>query len=462
VCRSLIVEQVARIIDHRVKELFPDGAVVRAELLRDGDDPSRLTVRVLVPASEDLAAWAAVHRERMEELREELSLRLPSARLLEFTSDAPDAAVISIPDDGSLAAEQLSSRDITVKALALLRENYVFPELAGQVAAAVETRLAAGEYDSLDEITLTDLLTGHLQEASGDKHLGVRLGGGPGPGRGPGRRAGGPDGADRTEREDGEPPDHEARRLKMRQMGRLDNFGIHRVERLDGNIGYLDLRRMPMPENAGPAIAAAMELVCGTYALIIDLRRNGGGSPQGVTFWCSYLLPEEPVHLNDIFHADTGETRQFWSLPYLPGSRYLDRPVYVLTSSRTFSGGEDLCYTLQALGRAEVIGETTGGGAHPTRPFPISAAVHIAIPFARSINPVTGTNWQGTGVIPDTPVPADQAYGAAYVKALRHVTGLRDVPPPVADEARDALAALTAVADLNPAGPAAGVPSGSD
>jgi C-terminal processing protease CtpA/Prc len=233
-------------------------------------------------------------------------------------------------------------------------------------------------------------------------------------------------------------------RLKMRQMGRLDNFGIHRVERLDGNIGYLDLRRMPLPENAGPAIAAAMELVGGTYALIIDMRRNGGGSPGGVTVWCSYLLPENPVHLNDIFSADTGETRQFWSLPYLPGSRYLDKPVYALTSSRTFSGGEDLCYTLQALGRAEVIGETTGGGAHPTRPFPVSAAVHIAIPFARSINPVTGTNWQGTGVIPDTQVPADEAYPAAYAKALRHVTQLREVPPPIADEARDALAALAA------------------
>ncbi|MGH3212017.1 MAG: S41 family peptidase, partial [Trebonia sp.] len=231
--------------------------------------------------------------------------------------------------------------------------------------------------------------------------------------------------------------------LKMRQMGRLDNFGIHRVERLDGNIGYLDLRRMPMPENAGPAIAAAMELVGGTYALIIDLRRNGGGHPNGVAFWCSYLFPEEPVHLNDIFSADTGETRQFWTLPYVPGTRYLDRPVYVLISSRTFSGGEDLCYTLQALGRAELIGETTGGGAHPTRGFPISAAVHIAVPFARSINPVTGTNWQGTGVVPDSAVPADQAYDAAYAKALAHVAGLGDIPPPIADEARDALAALT-------------------
>jgi hypothetical protein len=451
------VEQIGRVLNHRVKDIFPDGAVVRAELLRDSDHPGQLTARVFIPATEDPAAWAVRHREQVAELRGELSLRLPSARILEFTSDAPDAAVISVPDDGSLAAEQLASPDIVARALALLRENYVFPELAEQVAAAVETRLAAGEYDNLDEIALTELLTSHLQEASGDKHLRMGLGGGPLPGGpgpglpgpglpgpglpGPGRRAGGP-GGDRAEPGDGEPVDHEAKRLKMRQMGRLDNFGIHRVERLDGNIGYLELRRMPLPENAGPAIAAAMELVGGTYALIIDMRRNGGGSPGGVTVWCSYLLPENPVHLNDIFHADTGETRQFWSLPYLPGSRYLDKPVYVLTSSRTFSGGEDLSYTLQALGRAEVIGETTGGGAHPTRPFPVSAAVHIAIPFARSINPVTGTNWQGTGVIPDTQVPADEAYPAAYAKALRHVTQLREVPPPIADEARDALAAL--------------------
>ena len=120
----------------------------------------------------------------------------------------------------------------------------------------------------------------------------------------------------------------------MRQMGRLDNFGIRRVERLDGNVGYIDLRRMAVPANAGPAIAAAMELVAGTYALIIDLRHNGGGAPEGVVFWCSYLFDGEPTHLNDIFHADTGETRQFWALPYVPGTRYPDQPVYVLTSER--------------------------------------------------------------------------------------------------------------------------------
>jgi Peptidase family S41/N-terminal domain of Peptidase_S41 in eukaryotic IRBP len=450
------IDQIERVLNHELKERFAGGAVQRGVLLQHGDDPAigpgQLMVRVFIPApgpSEDyeqvLAAWQDAHRAGMEELRHELSLRLPAARLLEFTFDDPGAATprLMMPDDGSLAAEQMSGREIVTKALSLLRANYVFPELAEQAAIAVEARLAAGDYDDLDEITLTELVTSHLQEITGDKHLRMRLGGGPGPGPGsPGPDRGGP-----GPRPGGaEPMDHEARRLAMRQMGRLDNFGIHRVERLDGNIGYLDVRRVAVPANAGPAISAAMELVAGTYALIIDLRHNGGGSPEGVVFWCSYLLAEQPTHLNDIFHADTGETRQFWALPYVPGTRYVDRPVYVLTSGHTFSGGEDFCYTLQALGRAELIGETTGGGAHPTRGFPISPAVGIGIPFARSVNPITGTNWQGTGVVPDIAVPEAEAYEVAYARALRHVLALDDLFPPIEDEARDALAGLPATA----------------
>jgi len=434
--------QIERVINHNLKERLGAGVVQRAVLLEYGDDPAiepgQLMVRVFVPAPDEpadyertLAAWQDTNQAGMDEMRRQLSLRLPSARLLEFTFEnaGPDAPRITMPDDGSLAAEQMSGREIVTTALSLLRANYVFPEVAERAATAVEARLAAGEYDNLDEITLTELATRHLQEVTGDKHLRLRLGGGPPPGR------------DRPEEPD-EPRDHQARRLAMRQRGRLDNFGIRRVERLDGNVGYLDLRRVAMPANAGPAIGAAMELVAGTYALIIDLRHNGGGAPEGVMFWCSYLLTEEPTHLNDIFHADTGETRQFWALPYVPGTRYVDRPVYVLIGRRTFSGGEELCYNLQALGRAELIGETTGGGAHPTRGFPISRAVGIGIPFARSVNPVTGTNWEGTGVTPDVAVPEAEAHDVAYGKALRHVLALDDVPPPIADEARDALAGL--------------------
>ena len=449
-------DRLERVINRTVKERFSAGAVERAVVLEHGEDPAiepgQLMVRVFVPEPEEpadyeqaLAAWQEAHRAGMDTMRRELSLRLPSARLLEFTFDDPGETMprITMPDDGSLAAEQMSGREIVTTALSLLRANYVFPEVAEQAATAVEARLAAGEYDNLDEITLTELLTSHLQEVTGDKHLRMGLGGGPPPGRGPGGPGPGPD--------ETEPGSHEARRLAMRQMGRLDNFGIRRVERLDGNVGYLDLRRVAMAANAGPAVAAAMELVAGTYALIFDLRHNGGGAPDGVALWCSYLLKEEPTHLNDIFHADTGETRQFWSLPYLPGTRYVDRPVYVLTSSHTFSGGEELCYNLQALGRAELIGETTGGGAHPTRGFPVSSAVMIGIPFARSINPVTGTNWQGTGVIPDVAVTEDDAYDVAYGKALRHVLALDDVPPPFEHEARDALASLeSAEAEVRP------------
>ena len=115
----------------------------------------------------------------MDRLRRELSLRLPAARLLEFTFTEPGAPRISVPDDGSLAAEQMSGREIVTKALELLRANYVFPDQAEQAATAIEARLEAGEYDNLDEITLTELLTSHLQEITGDKHLRVRLGGGP-------------------------------------------------------------------------------------------------------------------------------------------------------------------------------------------------------------------------------------------------------------------------------------------
>jgi Peptidase family S41/N-terminal domain of Peptidase_S41 in eukaryotic IRBP len=444
------LDRISRAIDHEVKERLPAGAVQRTAVLQHGDDPAiepgQLMVRVFIPppdGPEDyeqaLAAWQDAHRTAMDEMRRELSLRLPSARLLEFTFDdaSAEAPRITMPDDGTLAGEQMSGRQIVTTALALLRANYVFPAVAERAATAVEARLEAGEYDDLDEITLTELLTTHLNEVCADKHLRVRLGGGPPPGRGP---------EGEKPKEPKEPRDREAKRLAMRQRGRLDNFGIHRVERLDGNIGYLDVRRVPIPANAGPAIAAAMELVAGTYALILDLRHNGGGSPEGVLFWCSYLVPEQSTHLNDIFHADTGETRQFWTLPYVPGTRYLDRPVYVLTSSHTFSGGEEFCYNLQALGRAVLIGETTGGGAHPTRPFPISPAVHIGIPFARSINPVTGTNWQGTGVVPDIAVPEAEAHDVAYGKALQHVLAMDDLLPPIAEEAREALAALPATA----------------
>jgi len=423
-----------RMIDSEMKLRFPAGAVQRATVLQPGDDPDELLIRVFVAVPDgpqdprrSLEAWAQAHEAAMKRVRRELSLRIPEARLLEFTVEdagAMDAAPrITMPDDPALTSTPLSAREIVETTLALLRRNYVFADRAEQAAAAIEARLAAGEYDDLDEAALAERLTAQLDGICADKHLRVRTM--------PPRMQRPPrPGPDRPEPETG-------------HRGHPLNYGIFRVERLEGNVGYIDLRGVADPEEAGPAIAAAMQLVSGTYALIIDLRRNHGGSPLGVAFWCSYLFPDAGTHLSDIFHADTGETRQFWSLAWVPGPRYLDRPVYLLTSHETFSGGEDFCYTLQAQDRAQVIGETTGGGAHPTRTMPISETMAVSVPFARSVNPVTGTNWQGTGVVPDIAVPAAEAYDVAYGRALRHVLSVT-VPRPVTAEARSALAGLPA------------------
>ncbi len=441
-----------RQVNEEILGRFPAGAVQRVALLQEADDPQigpeELLVRVFVglesgppagvagdtessqPAApsreESLQLWAAQHETAMRRLRRELSWRLPPARLLEFTvddGDSGDAPRIVMPHDPELASESVPPREIVQTAMAILRSRYVFPERAAQAAAEIEARLAAGEYDDLSEPELAERLTSQLYAVCADKHLQVDVHPGP---RRPRPR----------------PADRDKARPEMHSFGRLDNFGIHRVERLEGNVGYVDLHRVAMPQNAGASIAAAMELVSGTYALIFDLRHNGGGSPDGVVFWCSYLFDGPGIHLNDIFEAQTGETRQFWSVSYVPGSRYVDKPVYVLTSQQTFSGGEDFCYTLQALGRAQLIGETTGGGAHPTGMRPLSATMAIAVPFARSVNPVTGTNWEGTGVVPDVSVAAADAYDVAYGMALRHVLSL-EPPPPIQDEASAALARLS-------------------
>jgi Peptidase family S41/N-terminal domain of Peptidase_S41 in eukaryotic IRBP len=431
--------RLARQVNDEILSRFPAGTVQRAELLSEDAqlDSDELLVRVFVglDTGESLESWAAQHQTAMRRLRRELSWRLPPARQLEFTvDDAGDSAPrIVMPHDEELAGEPVPPREIVQTALAILRSRYVFPERADEAATAIEARLAAGEYDDLAEPELAERLTAQLYEVCADKHLRVRPH------------------SERMRPPPGEAgrggPDRARQRQDMRAFGRLDNFGIHRVERLEGNVGYIDLRRVALPQNAGPSIAAAMELVSGTYALIIDLRRNGGGSPDGVVFWCSYLFDGPGTHLNDIYEAESGETHQFWTVSYVPGSRYVGKPVYLLTSHDTFSGGEDFCYTLQALGRAQLIGETTGGGAHPTGMRPLSPTMSLSVPFARSVNPITGTNWEGTGVVPDVSVPADEAYDVAYATALRHVLTL-DTPPPVHDQAAAKLARLAGPAEL--------------
>jgi C-terminal processing protease CtpA/Prc len=156
-----------------------------------------------------------------------------------------------------------------------------------------------------------------------------------------------------------------------------------------------------------------MTFLAGTRAMIIDLRQNGGGSPKMVALISSYLF-DRRTHLNDLWTRSTNATEEFWTQDSVAGRRFGgEKPVFVLTSTNTFSGAEEFTYNLKALKRATIVGETTGGGAHPVRGRRIDEHFMIGVPFARAINPVTRTNWEGVGVEPDTKVLAGEALKTA-------------------------------------------------
>lgn len=296
-------------------------------------------------------------------------------------------------------------KEVIESAINRLNNSYVFPEVAKKMETSLRKRLQSGEYDSInDGKKFAETLTQHFQEVSKDKHLRVRFSPEPQP-----------------ERPTAEPSpeQQEKMRAEMHEFGSRVNYGFEKVERLPGNIGYIDFRMFFDPQLAGDTAAAAMNFLGNTNALIIDLRQNGGGDPAMVALMCSYLFGGDGVHLNDIYWRPDDSTRQYWTLPYVPGKRFIGKDVYVLTSSYTFSGAEEFTYNLKNLKRATLVGETTGGGAHPGGSERISAHFSMFVPMGRAINPISKTNWEGTGVKPDIEVPADQALKTAHVLALK-------------------------------------------
>jgi hypothetical protein len=306
---------------------------------------------------------------------------------------------------------------ITRDLAGLVAERYVFPGLAAEISRFLEDGLAEDRHAAVpDEQALATALTQDLQSLNGDKHLRLLYSVAELPG--PAGQA--------------EHGDEAAELAAMTAYAERTAGGVARAERLEGNVGYLDLRPLLFPPVvAGEAVAAAMTLIAPAEVLLLDLRRCLGGSPDMVAMVCSYLFGDEPVHLIDIIDrpaADgTAAVRQSWTMPFTPGRRFgPDKPVFVLTSGTTFSGAEELSYDLQQLGRAIVVGERTRGGAHPVERFPIRPHLQATIPIARAHSPVSGGNWEGAGVLPDVQVPAGQALGVAYQRALAHVLALGD------------------------------------
>jgi hypothetical protein len=328
-------------------------------------------------------------------------------------------AVLGLAAAGCLPAKgggEVDARTAVIEGiLAALQAGYVYPDKAAEMDRAVRARMARGEYDHLGlDQAFADSLTAHLRAVSPDKHLEVVFIPGPPVAITP---------------SDGEISDEALRR--MAEELRQEQFGLERVEILEGNVGLLDLRAFAAVEVPGvqEAVAEAMDALSGTDALVIDLRRNLGGESSMVQLVASYLSGPRPVQLSSIYWRPQDRTEESWTLRDLPGARYgPERPVYILTSSRTFSAAEALAYDLKHLRRATLVGETTAGGAHPARLEPVSRNIAVRIPAGRAINPVTGTNWEGTGVEPDIQVDASAALPVAHRAALRSLLATASRP----------------------------------
>jgi hypothetical protein len=284
-----------------------------------------------------------------------------------------------------------------------LTEYYVFADTAAKMIEAVRAHHQRGDYDAITEgITLADRLTEDLRAVSHDKHLRVECSQEVVPKDAPNL------GIDR--------PVPAAMRSRMER----DNCGFEKAERLEHNIGYLKFNYFGSPEVCGPIATAAMGFLGNVDAIIFDLRGNGGGDPKMVAWLSSYLFAKR-THLNDLYERKTNKTTEYWTRTELPGKKLADQPAFVLTSSRTFSGAEEFSYNLKNLKRATIVGETTGGGAHPTAARRLDDHFMIGVPFARAVNPITRTNWEGTGVEPDVKVAADQALETATKLAVDRI-----------------------------------------
>lgn len=286
------------------------------------------------------------------------------------------------------------------EAIKNIKENYVFAEMGDKVAADIQSRMKAGEYDKITSgLEFAKTLTANMQAISKDKHMYLRLLSG------------------------------SSANPFTPERARAGNFGFSKAEILQGNIGYLKINEFPPADMVAPTLAAAMKFLSNTDALIIDLREHRGGSVHTVAMTVSYFIPEKRIQLLTVSSPRTGLKNESWTLEKVEGPRYLDKPVYLLTSSRTFSGGEEFAYDMQALKRATLIGETTGGGANPVRLFPLQNIFVLGVSQAQVTNTITGTNWEGKGVKPEIETPVEQALQKAQELAIKQIQEKQNKQP---------------------------------
>ena len=320
---------------------------------------------------------------------------------LAFALGCPSTAPAQSGDDRRDVTIDAAARKLAIESLlARIDEYYPIPEVRKRVTTELRRRYKAGAYDDITSAkAFRTRLTSELRTLSKDEHFNVEYFVLPRP-------------FPPKEAEAADP--NSSREL----IAAVHNLGFEALERLPGNVGYMRLGTFEEPGKAGELIAAAMSFLSRTDAMIIDLRANKGGYGETVALLASYFLSEATA----LSESRSNEgLRQAWTSTYVSGPRYLDKPVYVLMSQRTFSAAEAFAYDLQALKRVTVVGEVSRGGANPSVQILLSDRFGAIIPRAVTRNPVTNTNWDGKGVTPDVPATSETALQVAHLAAVRAV-----------------------------------------
>ena len=297
--------------------------------------------------------------------------------------------------------------------IAKLNAHYVFPDKAKQAEVVLRKHQREGRYDGItDGAQLAKQLTDDVGAAINDKHMAVHVGSRPIP----------PDDTMPT------PPQTRAEWEKQASPDVIkrvlaSNMGVEKVDHLSPRIGYLQIWTFGPTFLVSDKFAEAMNKLADTDGLIIDLRNNGGGLGESVSLLISYFV-DERTRLNSTWDRTTGVTREYWTQDTLDGKRYGGKkPVIILAGPETKSAAESFAYQMQTLKRATVVGERTWGGANASRPFRLSKHFAAHIPNRRSISPITNTNWEGTGIIPDVAVKPNDALATAKELMQRQLDG---------------------------------------
>ncbi len=289
----------------------------------------------------------------------------------------------------------------------LVSEQYIDKDLAVKTITYLSDNSRKGIYDRIDDpVIFANRITEDLISVSHDKHFRLVFS--------PAWVADSRKAVTKEEKDE----------LLNRDLAdwKKNNFGFKEMKILDGNIGYLNLESFSNPKYAGETVSASMAFLSNTDAIIIDLRNNGGGFSTMVQLLASYFFEGEPIRIIDMYSGNNEECTQDWTLPYVNGKKLPNVDLYVLTSKMSFSAAESFAYFMKNRGRATIIGETTGGGAHPIEQIAVSDRFYLCLPTKKPIDPITKTNWEGVGVKPDIATPAKDALVAAQMEALKRLS----------------------------------------